>query len=108
MLTAPEADVEAMSDMSNANVTPEPFRPEIKVNFYAFKAANGHLPHLSQNIGGTDAVNGFYRKCESDESCWGDNRTRFQFCECVARLYIDDLRRDFGRLYSGAGAVWHF
>mmetsp|Transcript_7352 Transcript_7352/g.16059 ORF Transcript_7352/g.16059 Transcript_7352/m.16059 type:complete len:375 (-) Transcript_7352:156-1280(-) len=68
---------------------------------------NGEVPTASTNVGGFDRETGFYMKCHSEcpltstQNHDGSTSPRMKFCECVAKLMVEDLSADFGALNAG-------
>lgn len=107
---APTKDEQAHSD-SGSDDESEPASTEapsandaVPVDFYVF-TFGGKRPIASSNIGGADKTEGFYTLCKDQckvewpysESC-GCTSPEMEFCDCIAKLLVEDLNSDFGVL----------
>jgi hypothetical protein len=76
----------------------------VPVDFYVF-TSDGKRPIASANIGGKDRESGFYTLCKNQcnvrdkysESCKCTS-PEMEFCDCIAKLMVEDLNSDFGAL----------
>jgi hypothetical protein len=96
--------------------TPQSSAPALPVDWYVFTVKrNGSnvKPLASSNIAGPDGKTGFYKMCK--ETCnmktsWNKAHTmstpQLEWCDCIAKLFVEDLNADFSKLNNDTGPVF--